>query len=307
MLVAIDMARRWGLDFSRDLYLCSFSPLFRKWAVRRKRWFYYDDLWPTSDKYPILGYHTTPKEWDFLDRVAKEKNAARALNQAYPLLQSHALAYPSSLGLSLGLMGSTTPFQIALAAAQQRGLSTPTHITHRVVSQFNAYLAQQQARGTLPPLLAPIPSAPTREPGTPPFLGWRAWWITGLDDGLSRRDTGGPFLKSYNQDFYWLEPAAHAANPNQVGTEGGIHSFRDIATAYSQFFPNLINPYLVLGQVENFGIVWEYDHGYRARSAVIRLLAVHDAWDEHFRRSLADRYQCDVVTFKELPQWTLVT
>jgi hypothetical protein len=144
-----------------------------------------------------------------------------------------------------------------------------------------------------------------------PFTGYRAWRVFDWQEAV----LGAAFL-----DYRWVGPrlSVPIGELPALPTGGGFHAYRtpEAATAYARAwlapkasswlyvgaFPEPQGGSLswrepvtwVLGMVQGFGTVAEYDNGWRASDVMVSTLHISPSWDEPFRLRLADRYQCDV-------------
>jgi hypothetical protein len=152
-----------------------------------------------------------------------------------------------------------------------------------------------------------------------PFIGYRAWRIFDWQEAV----LGAAFL-----DYRWAGPrlSVPVAELPALPTGGGFHAFTAMLLAaeyarqwltprhpsstyftHTLGFPNSFEPQggslgsrepvtWVLGVVQGFGTVAEYDNGWRASDVMVSTLHISPSWDVPFRLRLADRYQCDVTT-----------
>ncbi len=148
------------------------------------------------------------------------------------------------------------------------------------------------------------------------FTGHRVWRIADWERGL---------LGAAAQHYTWDAPVLSVPTGQvaELPTGGGFHAFRtpELAVgylgiiadyyrgvganswrAYGQFSLDYANnPHAwVVGRVDLYGTVIEYEEGFRASHAIVRELAIAPVWDDAFAGKLADRYQCPVGRWVEV-------
>lgn len=128
------------------------------------------------------------------------------------------------------------------------------------------------------------------------FIGYRAWRLGNPKDGL---------LKAAVMDYCWDGPVLAVPDDDwpHIATGRGYHSWKTLggATEYGQELlrhrhgRNTVVPQcLILGSVRHYGLVAEYELGYRSSHVLVTKLWVPRVWDDGFRQMLAERYQCEV-------------
>jgi hypothetical protein len=118
------------------------------------------------------------------------------------------------------------------------------------------------------------------------FIGYRVWRVANPAKGL---------LMAAHMDYRWTGPVLTIPGDDiaDIQDRAGFHSFRtrEQMEAYGG------STAYVRGTVKHYGVVAEYENGFRSTSAIITRLEAPDIWDDHFRDRLADRYQCEVDTY----------
>ncbi len=142
-----------------------------------------------------------------------------------------------------------------------------------------------------------------------PFEGHRAWRIACPKEGR---------LRAVIADYVWHGPVLTVPDTDwaTIHTGGGFHSHRDPMMNYQYVHNTLLasrSAYyyvqdfvtvpqdVVLGTVRHYGLVAEYEHGFRSSQVLVTSLSVPRVWDEGFRKLLADRYQCEVSQYDVVP------
>lgn len=161
-----------------------------------------------------------------------------------------------------------------------------------------------------------------------PFIGWRAWHVTGSDEdpvlmSIARTQIiwGGPTQtvhKKATGELREVHPRNSATanfGQNTESYDHGIYSYKTPAFMMQFLFKEGFNlRYPAVGRVENWGHIVEHEWGYRAQKVVVTgLWLVCSKRDDIYKSlqlsrvaPLEQRYQCDVEVIPEekVQAWT---
>lgn len=123
------------------------------------------------------------------------------------------------------------------------------------------------------------------------FRGWRVWRVKDWRTGL---------LMAAIADFEWPGPVLEVPpdDMSNLPDSGGFHSHRSQEQTLE--YGCHIGPsrhMIAYGQVRHFGVVCEYERGFRSSHVLIERLWTDPVWDTAFSVRLAERYQCDVTAW----------
>jgi len=123
------------------------------------------------------------------------------------------------------------------------------------------------------------------------FEGWRVWRVANPAKGI---------LMAAAMNYRWKGPVLTIPDEDVEGIQdgGGFHSFRAREAMLEYCGPRA----WVRGAIRHYGVVAEYERGFRSTSAIITSLEAPDVWDDHFVTRLANRYQCEVTTYTPPPE-----
>lgn len=137
----------------------------------------------------------------------------------------------------------------------------------------------------------PIPP-PSGYDRNEPFEGWRVWRVYDWQRGK---------LSAAHMGYIWEGPVLSVPERQIAGLPKGegFHAFRTRKGAVEYLVGLGGYALLAFGKVRMYGMVVEYEHGFRSSKVIVDRLYVSPIWGEAFRKRLAERYQCSVTAWTE--------